>query len=229
MSDMDHESLVIDKYGIQINKIHNQDCIEGLKMIKDSCIDCIITDPPYGINKGKIVNDDSLDTWISSLKESYRVLKDNSFYLLFASIAKIPEVCNHMEKAGFKYRWQTLLYIKNGMVRGSVGFSVYYPCLIFMKGDAKIKKPLRDIMEVSTSSKEMKQRIHPYQKDKNFIAKLINSFSKEGDLILDPFMGSATTAISCMETKRDFVGFEIDKKYYDLAIKRLEEAKDDQL
>jgi len=211
----------IEKYGLQINQIYNQDCLEGLKKIKDESIDAIITDPPYGINKGKILNDESLDVWISTLEDSYRVLKDNSFYMLFASIAKIPEVCNYMQKAGFVYRWQTLLYIKNGMVRGSVGFSVYYPCLIFMKGQAKIKKPLRDIMEVSTSSKEMKQRIHPYQKDKNFIAKLLNSFSKEDNVVLDPFMGSGTTAISCIMTKRNYIGFEIDEDYYQGSLERL--------
>jgi len=212
-------------YGIAINKVYNEDCLIGMKKIKNETIDCIVTDPPYGINKGKIVNDENLDTWINSLTDSYRILKKNSFYLLFTSIAKIPEVCNYMQEAGFKYRWQTLLYIKNGMVRGSVGFSVYYPCLIFMKGDAKIKKPLRDIMEVSTSSKEMKKRIHPYQKDKRFIAKLLNSFSKPNDVVLDPFIGSGTTAISCIETKRRFIGFEIDKNYYNGLIQRIEDVK----
>lgn len=102
-----------------------------------------------------------------------------------------------------------------------MGFNNYYPALIFMKGDAKIKKPLNDVMSVSTSSQEAKQKMHPYQKDIRFVSKLIETCSTYEDTILDPFMGSGTTGVACKNLSRNFIGIEIDKKYYDIATTRI--------
>lgn len=66
------------------------------------------------------------------------------------------------------------------------------------------------------------EKIHPTEKPIKLINRLIESCSNEGDIILDPFMGSATTAISCMENNRNFIGCEIDEDYYNLSIKRIE-------
>ena len=54
---------------------------------------------------------------------------------------------------------------------------------------------------------------------------LIEEYSKEGDLILDPFMGSGTTGVSCVNTNRNFIGFELDEKYFEIAKKRIEEKE----
>ena len=55
---------------------------------------------------------------------------------------------------------------------------------------------------------------------------LIESSTNPGELVLDNCMGSGTTAIACMNTGRNFIGFEMDRGYYDIACKRIEEAKD---
>jgi site-specific DNA-methyltransferase (adenine-specific) len=62
---------------------------------------------------------------------------------------------------------------------------------------------------------------HPTQKPEKLIERIIKASSNKGDLILDPFMGSGTTAVVAQKLKRDFIGFEIEKKYYTLANKRL--------
>lgn len=205
-----------------INKILFGDCLEIMKKIPDNVIDVIITDPPYGINKNKILGDESLAIWKASLSDSFRVLKPISFYCLFCSVEKIPEVMQEATKL-FDYRWQVIFYVNNGMVRGSMGFSVYYPCLIFMKGQAKIRKQLKDVYEVSTSSKEMKQRVHPYQKDLGFVSKLVETCSNESNIVLDPFIGSGTTALACIKTNRRFIGIEKDQYYWEVANKRIAE------
>lgn len=66
-----------------------------------------------------------------------------------------------------------------------------------------------------------KQRTHPSQKDIDIIKKFIKVSSKENDVILDPFLGSGTTAIACMELNREFIGYEINEEYYNIALKRL--------
>ena len=50
---------------------------------------------------------------------------------------------------------------------------------------------------------------------------IVNASTKEGDTVLDPFMGSGTTAIACIREKRNFIGFELNKEYYDKACKRI--------
>lgn len=63
--------------------------------------------------------------------------------------------------------------------------------------------------------------IHPTQKPVRLLERLLALVTKEGDIILDPFAGSASTAIACMDTRRDFIGYEIDKEYYVRAMGRI--------
>lgn len=66
-----------------LNTIHNIDCLDGFKMIPENSIDLILTDPPYGLNKAGIKNDQDLSLFYASLPESYRVLKKILFILPF--------------------------------------------------------------------------------------------------------------------------------------------------
>lgn len=63
--------------------------------------------------------------------------------------------------------------------------------------------------------------VHPTQKPIKLFEYLINSYSKENDLIFDPFLGSGTTALACQNTKRNYIGCEIDKDYFDICNKRI--------
>ena len=66
---------------------------------------------------------------------------------------------------------------------------------------------------------------HPSQKPIDLLLRLINDFTKEGDTILDPFMGSGTTGVACVQTGRNFIGIEIHKPYFEIAEKRIAEAQ----
>lgn len=68
------------------------------------------------------------------------------------------------------------------------------------------------------------KRLHPTQKPEQLIERLIKASSNEGMTVLDPFMGSGTTAVVSKKLKRNFIGFEIDKKYYDESLKRLRQS-----
>lgn len=67
--------------------------------------------------------------------------------------------------------------------------------------------------------------IHPTQKPVRLIERLLALVSKEGDIVLDPFSGSASTAVACINTRRKYIGFEIDKEYYDWSIKRIKDCQ----
>jgi site-specific DNA-methyltransferase (adenine-specific) len=66
--------------------------------------------------------------------------------------------------------------------------------------------------------------IHPTQKPVRLLERLLALVTKEGDLVLDPFSGSASTAIAALNTGRNYIGFEIDKEYYDLSISRIKKT-----
>lgn len=70
-------------------------------------------------------------------------------------------------------------------------------------------------------SNVMKEQLHPTQKPLEMFEWLIKLYTNEGDLVLDNCMGSGTTAIACINTNRQYIGFEIEKEYYDLAIDRI--------
>jgi len=72
---------------------------------------------------------------------------------------------------------------------------------------------------------EKKNRIHPTQKPQTLITRLILASSNENDIVLDPFMGSGTTAVSCKATNRIYVGFEINENYYQKSLERLRQLK----
>ena len=203
---------------MKTNIIYNKDCIEGMKELPDESIDCIITDPPYGINKSKIIGDEDFSLIEKMLPECFRVLKNDSFFICFCSIEKIPEL---LKLSPFNYRWMCIMFTNNSMARGSMGFSAFVPALIFMKGKAKIKKQIRDVCEISTSAQQVKAFYHPYQKHEKFLKDLILTSSREGDIILDPFSGGGSVPVACQKLNRQFIGFEIDPQYYKISLDRL--------
>lgn len=73
--------------------------------------------------------------------------------------------------------------------------------------------------------REHYKMVHPTQKPIKLLKRLLALSSKEGDIVLDPFAGSCSTALACMETNRQYICYEIDKEYFDIGTKRIEEAK----
>ena len=78
---------------------------------------------------------------------------------------------------------------------------------------------------IQGNMKNKEQRFHPTQKPTAIIIQLLNYYTKEGDLILDPFMGSFTTAVACHKMGRKFIGAELDKEYFEKGSKRLNDTK----
>jgi len=177
------------------------------------------------IKKDGIKNSSDLETFYSVLPECYRVLKGNGFFITFFSTKLLPEI---FKKNPFIYHWQFILNCPLGSVRSPIGFSKYMSCLVFKKGNPKIIKWNKDIFNDSpTKMVEPDEGFinHPSPKPKQFISELLKMFSKENDLILDPFIGSGSTALACFLTNRNFIGFEIEKEYCNLAINRLEKLR----
>jgi len=204
-----------------INTIQNLDCLKGLKLLPDNSIDLIFMDPPYGLRKTDIKNDNNLDLFYSVLPDGYRVLKNDAFLITFSSIKFLPDI---FKNNPFHYFWNFILFCPNGRVVSPVGFTKYMSCLVFKKGNPKMKKKGKDIfLDTPGRMVEPDEGFinHPTPKPKTFIKELLTMFSEENDIVLDPFIGSGSTAVACKQLKRNYIGFEINPEYCELAINRL--------
>lgn len=204
-----------------LNKIICGDSLGLIKIIPEREIDCLLADPPYGLNKNGIKNDRDLSLFYNILPDCYRVLKDDSFFVTFFSTKYLPEL---FKNNPFTYFWQFVLYCPEGSVRSPIGFTKYMSCFVFKKGQPKLAKRKTDIFK-DTPGKMVEPDEgfidHPTPKPKHFVREILEMITKENDIVLDPFIGSGSTAVACKQINRRFIGFEINKEYCLLANKRL--------
>jgi len=217
---------------MELNTIYCQDCLEGLQKLKDKSIDCIIIDPPYNISyssnygtkeyKSKIQKTDWDKNFDFSLyfKELFRVLKNDSFMYVFGRFENFET----MKKLGVK---RILIWDKqdNGMGNlkdWGIGYEIIY---LFKKGKPFIKGK-RENGVIQCNKHSYWERIkHPTQKPLKLIKYIISKSSNRNDIILDCFIGSGTTAVACKELGRNFIGFEKEQEYVDIANTRLKKIQ----
>lgn len=210
---------------MEINTIHNGDCLELMKQLPDKSIDLVLTDPNYGIDyggqlKGKGVQ--SIDG---------REFSDKNGWKSYGS----PEW--DKERMSIEQAREILRVSKNQIIWGGNYFADYFPpsqgWLIWNKGQRNFSladgelawtsfdKALRIFDYSRAEHLNDEERIHPTQKPLKLFQWCLNLRSKEGDLILDCFSGSGTTAIACHNLKRNFICIERDKEYFEKSVKRL--------
>ena len=219
---------------MEVNKIYNEDCLEGMKRIKDESIDLIVTDPPYLINyktghrKDKehrfnevILNDDNEDLIKEYIKECYRILKDDSAMYIFCSSHKVDVFKVELEKH-FTIK-NMIIWVKNNHTAGDLdsSFGRKYEIIFLVNKGRSLFKGER-LTDVWTFPRVVgNNQLHQNQKPIELIKQCIIKHSNTDDIVFDGFMGSGTTAAAALDLDRKFLGFELDKHYYDVAIKRI--------
>jgi len=213
--------------------LHNGDCIEFMKTLPDNSVDCVITDPPYGIDYKsnrrtvtdkfyKIINDVNLNWLDDFVSEIYRVMDDNTATYIFCSWHNVDVFKVTIERK-FKVK-NILVWVKNNHGSGDLkaGFAPKHEFVIYAHKGRSLFRNGRasDVLEFKkiTSSK----LTHPTEKPVDLMELLVSKNTDVGQVILDPFMGSGSTGIACVNTGRNFIGCELDKGYFDIAQKRIE-------
>ena len=223
---------------MELNKIYNEDCLEGMKRISGGSVDLIVTDPPYLINysrhvkghrfENKILNDNNPELISKYIKECYRILKNNSAMYMFTSHKTVDFFKQELENTGFNVK-NMIIWDKQrqGMGDTSTVFGFQYELIFFVsKGQPKIRgKRLSDIW--SFPKVVGRNQVHQNQKPIELIERCVTKHSNEGDVVFDGFMGSGTTAIACINTNRNYIGFELDEEYYETSIKRINNHVED--
>ena len=232
---------------MEIDNIYNMDCLEGMKQIPDGTIDLCVTDPPYeletqgggifdakgaykaygGHNPRKVMKNIAKITYGFDelvLSEICRVLKKINVYL-WCSQKQIPKYLDYFVKER-GCNWDLLAWHKTNPVPacGNKYLSDTEYLLFFREKGVPLfgtffTKKKYWLQESNTDENE--KYGHPTVKPLNMIQTLVINSSEEGQTVLDPFMGSGTTAIACIKERRHFIGFELSKEYFDKAVRRI--------
>lgn len=237
---------------IELNKIYNEDCLQGMKRIEDKSVDMILCDLPYGTTACK------WDTIIpfEPLWEQYnRIIKDNGVIVLTSSqpftsalVMSNPRMFKNewiwkkqkptnfyqVKQQPLKEHESILIFAKK-----RINYNPQGTITVSVKNGRKNKSSNlysdydggdyvqtvgnypRSILVYPTEGD--KKRLHPTQKPVALFEYLIKTYTNEGDTVLDNCMGSGTTAVAALNTGRNFIGFELDETYYNIANKRIED------
>jgi site-specific DNA-methyltransferase (adenine-specific) len=169
--------------------------------------------------------------WVSgTLHNIYKVgylLEKNGYDIINDIIMFKPNAPPNLSCKYFTHSHEIVLWARKS--KGSQHIFNYEKMKIWNDPKDKLKnkdKQMRSVWSIPLLSKaEKKYGKHPTQKPIELLNRIISSSSKEGDIILDPFMGSGTTGIVCSILNREFIGIDSKKDYLDLAIKRFKDEK----
>ena len=226
-------------------KLLQDDCLNVLKKIPDNSIDLIATDPPYLIsatNKGGTINNiKKLNKSLADLKtvditqgydieffgkEFIRVMKEINIYL-WCNKVQIPDYFNFYVNK-HKCKFDILCFHKvNAMPTYSNKYLTDTEYLLyFRKGKGKCfpqsYEDAKTYYIAPINHKDKKLYGHPTIKPLDITEKIIRNSTREGQLVLDPFMGSWTTGVAALNNNRNFIGIEIDEGYFNIAKGRIE-------
>lgn len=226
-------------------ELKNLSCFDYLPTIKDGSVDLVLIDPPYEISRetnfqsGEPSGTDTdrfrvsmdfgqWDYGFSDLKtvikELYRVLKTSGTIICFYDLWKITTLKEYFEDAGFS-QLRFIEWVKTNPVplnsKTNYLTNAREIAVVAVRGGTPKFKSEYDNGIYSYPICHDEDRFHPTQKPVELVRDLILKHSDDGDLVLDCFSGSGTTAVASIITNRNFVGCEIDKNYYNLSMSRI--------
>ena len=225
----------------EINNIYNADSIEAMKNMESECVDLLVTDPPYktitggdsnGKNserpKGMLSGNRKLFTHqnikISDwMPEVYRVLKQGSHAYIFTNVLNLTEMLNESQKVGFKLH-NLLCWEKNNCTPSQYYMKNCEYILFLRKGKAKWINDIGGSKTVHQFNNIIGKKTHPCEKPVDLLKFYIANSSNEGDIVFDPFSGTGSTLVAAKELNRQWIGYEIDGEYYNIAVNRLDKG-----
>lgn len=207
------------------NKLIHGDCIEIMRKLKSESVNLIVTDPPYLVKykarDGRtIVNDDN-DRWLyPAFAEMFRLLRPNSFCISFYGWHKVDLFMAAWRMVGFRPVGQ-FVFSKRYSSKDGFTKAHHESAYLLCKGQPqKPSEPPRSVLDWYYT----RNRLHPTQKPVTTLRFLIGPYSQENDIVLDPFAGSASTAVAAKQLGRRYIAIEKDKYYFDIADRRLSTA-----
>lgn len=224
-------------------QVYNTDAIEWLKTLDNDSVDLIVSDPPYrvtqhghsglgGIFKTKVGEDKKLNGKLFEHNEVdvndyagelYRVLKPDSHCYIMTNDRNLQNFMNVFTNIGFNF-CKLLIWDKQNKITNQYYMNQVEYILFMYKGRNKQINNCGTSNLISVNNVKNKTHNHPTEKPVELMEILIKNSTNEGDLVLDPFVGVGSTPVACQNLKRNFMGCELDKVYFDTTMERLNEG-----
>ena len=191
-----------------ISEVYNTDCIAGMKEYPDKYFDLAIVDPPYGIERFK-KGGSHVNKYGTENQEWNNIKPTKEYFNELFRVSKYQIIwgANNFELPTSEYFiiWQK-------------GNALEFSFAMVEQAWTNVKKPAKLFKYLHVQNKD--NRIHPTQKPVALYEWILINYAKEGDKILDTHLGSGSSRIACYRNGFDFVGFELDKDYYEAQEKR---------
>ena len=206
-----------------LNTVVHADCLKALPKLASGSINFALTDPPYLVgyrprDGGRIAGDtDGAWLW-PAFAQLYRVLERDAYCFTFYGWPHADRFMQAFRAAGFRpvghfmFR-ETYASTSIGHVRCQ--HEVAY---LLAKGNPpKPQYPLGDVIAAEYTG----NRLHPTQKAVSALLPIVETYSRKGGMVVDPFCGSGSSLLAAKMLGRDYVGIEMDKKHHAVAFRRL--------
>lgn len=217
-----------------LNKVTQGDCLEVMREIPDKSVDLVLVDPPYNIDIAEWDTIENYEEWIKALFAEFKRISNQQIIFFDYSYTKLFE---ELEVPYERFIWH-----REGGFRGKTikkgyepfywyGSDVTYNRITepnhYAKTDKRLKpeRTISNVWSIPNLVGKKKEAVgHPTQKPIKLIQRIVEMATNEGDIILDCFLGSGTTAVAAINTNRQFIGIERESNYVEIANKRIQEV-----
>ena len=236
---------------IELDTIYNEDCLTGMQRIPDGSVDCIICDLPYGTTACKwdsvIPFEPLWEQYKRVTKPNAAIVLFCCQPFTSALVMSNPKHYKHhwiwMKNRGTGFqvaKYRPMMQTEDVIVFNNAGTMTYNPQMIkldkpYYSRNASSSNGTNPLANFNEGGKMVDEKYptnvlrydkvakpcHPTEKPVDLIAYLIRTYSNPGDTILDNTIGSGTTAVAALREKRHFIGFELNRDYYDIALRRI--------
>lgn len=221
-----------------LNKIYNCDCMEDMDALPDHSVDLILTDIPYGnvtkngeerarysgqlrkIDKGAA--DEVTFDLIDFLDECYRLTKGTIY--IFCGKEQVSDVFSYFSSKKDGMTRQCIWHKTNPSPSNGqhMWLDSIENCVFFKKRKQTYNQHCKhNVWDFPIG----RSKRHPTEKPLKLFEYLIESSTNEGDIVLDPCIGSGTTAEACINLNRKYIGYEINREYWEIGQERINQIK----
>ena len=230
-SELSQTSVYTNQYTKDNITIYNDDCLNILKAIQTESIDCIISDPPYGID---FDGNSDFQNWLSTfrddhefvfttllppiLTELYRVLKPDGHFYFFYAMIHHQRFLELVKSVGFKPQYVPLIWWKGAQGGLKERYRMDYEPVLFggKDGGRRLTQPASTVQSYQNPT----NKLHPAEKPVSLLEYYITQSTIEGEIVLDPFAGSGSTILAAFNQNRIGIGIEKEKNWFDVAVTR---------
>ena len=197
-----------------VNRVILGDCVAVMGTMPSASVDFIATDPPYLVNyqsrDGRSIANDATDEWLRpAFARMYRVLKPDHFALSFYGWNRVDRFFAAWQAAGFRAVGHLVWVKRYASSERFVGYSHESAYLLAKGNPPQPTSVIRDVLEWRYTGNSL----HPTQKPVMALRPPIQAFTRPGEIVLDPFVGSGTTVLAAKVLGRRYIGIDIDPQY----------------